>query len=268
MKNAVVYIALAFMIITGCIFLYKSATIKPEVVTITDGKPVPTGDTERLKDIVDNNGNTQNIFKHSKDNVITWDDVKDKEQSLGFVDTAALALGLARKEILAVRRQLSTTKDSLLKAKVVITALNKKVYSYSDKYVAITYTPSDSTDTANVGTFDFSYNNWVTVTDYTKRNKVIGLPIGKKVSYTAIKSEDPRTVINGYKSLTLQRQEPFFGLRGQATATYLPEINSVGVGGGLRIELGRLSMKGNYLYYPTRQRWMPNFTADYDIIRL
>lgn len=267
MKSSIIlWIACGFMLITGGVFLYKTLTIKPKVEYQHTQGNIPTGNTVKQPDFVDDSGEVHSVFEIPKENTKSRKDIRDRSKPLGMIDTAAMLLNLARKEIISVREQLSTTQARALKAERKVNELNQVVYYYKDKYVDLAYTPP--LDTTSQGTFDFTYNGRVTVTDYTKRDKILGLKIGAKRSYTDIVSEDPRTTINGYRALQLKRQEPFFGLRGQAVGNYNPETHTFGVGTGVRVDFGRLSLQGNYLFYPVTGNWRPSVNANYDIIRL
>lgn len=262
MNKYLLQIGFVFMVLAGCYFLYKAFTVKKETEYVYSGV-APSGNTQKLptKGAV-----KEATFKHFDANTISSKDIRDPEKPLGLIDSTAALLEIARKEIISVREQLSTTEAKLLKASKKINELNQTVYYYKDKYVDISYTAS--TDTTQEGTFDFTYRSRVTVTDYTQRDKILGLKIGAKRSYTNITSEDPRTTINGLRSLQLERQEPFFGLKGQAVGGYNFATNTVGLGAGIRIDLGRLSLQGNYLFYPDASTWRPSVNANYDLIRL
>lgn len=179
-----------------------------------------------------------------------------------IIDSSAQKMQIAAKQIIELTRFNSLVKDSLLKARKTINSLNNRLaYVYNDKFVKLSFTPPiDSLDT---GIFDFAYNADLTVVQYQKRKWFLGA----KKSYLDISSNDPRTTIRGVKQLTIEQETPEFGLRFQGSTNWNPETNVFGFGPAIRVDLGRFSFQGNYIYYPSSGRWRPGVTANYDILR-
>lgn len=257
MKKLIPYLLIALLL--GVVIWLISRPAKIQYLDKTAKQDVP-----KVREYTDANGNVHNEYD-ATNNTVSRKDVRNPNIPLGIVDTSAMLLKIARTQIIQVTKIASTTKDSLLQAKFEINQLKKRIVRYQDAYVDLSYTPD--ADTAKAGTFAFRYNNQVTVTQYQKRAKVLGLPIGVKKSFIDIMSNDPRTQINGLKSLSIEQTAPYFGLRIQAGANVNPQTGSYGFGPAARIDLGRLSLQGNYTWYPQSDRWRPSINANYDLIR-
>jgi hypothetical protein len=258
MKKYIPYLIILALACVIAWLLSRPAPISGLVSNEQKETPKPT------REYTDANGNKQSEYD-ATDNTVSRKDVRNPNIPLGIVDTSAMLLKIARTQIIQVNRIASSTKDSLLQAKWEINQLKKRIVRYQDKYIDLSYTPD--ADTTKAGTFAFRYNNEVTVTQYHKRAKVLGLPLGSRKTYIDIMSNDPRTKINGFKSLSIEQESPIFGLRIQAGTNYNPQTGSIGVGPAARFDVGRFSVQGNYTFYPESERWRPSINATYDLIR-
>lgn len=216
------------------------------------------------KRYTDKEGNEHIVIQDGK-NVITKAELKNPERPPNIIDSSAANLKIAKSEIQRVTRINTVTRDSLLKARSIINKLTKRVvaYEYNDKYVRLKYTPPVNYDTLDQGTFDFAYNADLNIVQYQKRKWFLG----QKKSFIDISSNDPRTTIRGVKQLTVEQEAPSFGLRLQLGANYNPATSNLGLGPAARVDLGRLSVQANYLYYNRLGRWYPGISANLDLIR-
>jgi uncharacterized protein (UPF0333 family) len=186
--------------------------------------------------------------------------------SPGIRDTTAKAIarvGILEKQVESLTIINSTLLAENLKAKELINENGIKTYAYKDKFVDLTYTPSNGIDTLDKGSFDFRYNADLNITQYWKREWFLGA----KHSYIDIYSNDPRTTVNGVKRLKFEQRAPNFGLRIQAAANFNPSTGSIGFGPAARIDIGRFSIQGNYTWYKDNDGWRPGITGNYDLIR-
>lgn len=181
----------------------------------------------------------------------------------GILDTTALAIGILKnqvKELLVIN---STLKAENLKAREE-TRNGQRYLSYSDKTLGISYRPPLTTDTSDRGTLNLDYyNSQVSVTQYWKRKWFLG----SKKGYIDISTNDIRNTINGVKQLTVEQKQPSFGLRIQGSFNYMPSKGDYGIGPSMRVDIGRLSLNGNYNWFPNEQRWINTVSANYDLIR-
>jgi len=215
----------------------------------------------QFKDSAGRNHSTYDVTNST----VSQNDVRNPKIPLGIVDTSAALLKIARTQLQQVTQLATRRQDSILQGKREINALKQRIIRYQDANLDIAYTPDP--DTSKAGTFAFSYNQNVTVSQYQKRNKVLGLPIGAKKSYIDVVSNDPRAMINGLKSLTIEQSAPSFGLRVQGSGNYNPQTGAYGFGPAVRIDVGRFSFQGNYTYYPESTRWRPSINANFDLVR-
>lgn len=182
----------------------------------------------------------------------------------GIIDTTALALDIRNKqlkEILVVKASLEAEN---LKLRRQLDVNNKPFYTYNGEGLNLKFTPPyNDLDTADHGKADFSANVSIKATQYWKRNWVLG----SKKSILAVTSDNARFKINGADFVEFEQKQPIFGLRVQAGANYNPQTGSVGFGPALRLDIGRVSLQGNYTWYPESDRWRPSINANYDLIR-
>lgn len=145
---------------------------------------------------------------------------------------------------------------------------NRTTYYYKDKYLSLAVRTSDNSDTLDNGSFDFSYDASLNITQYWKRNKFIGLPLGAKHSFTDISSNDPRVTISGVRKYTVVQKEPEFGIRLQALGAYDMNMKSLSTGPSIRFDFLKSSLRGSYLYSFKTREWSPVISLEKDIFRL
>ena len=187
--------------------------------------------------------------------------------SVGILDTSAMAIGILKKQIENLTVISTRLMAENLKAHQALDAYNKPVYKYSDKNLQAEFKPGDPADTTDKGSFNFIYDADLTITQYWKRNRVLGLPIGTKNSYIDIYSNDPRATIKGLKRLTVKQNQPRLGLRVQGITSYNIQRGLILPGAGLQFDIGRFSVQGNYVYDAQEEYWIPSVTGRYDIVR-
>ncbi|WP_231489925.1 hypothetical protein [Pedobacter sp. Leaf170] len=249
-----------YLIIVALVCVIGWLLLKPTPVNLNVKDIIEKESPQKVREYVDSQGNTHTEYDITN-SVVSRADVRNPNIPLGIVDTSAMLLKIARTQLVQVTRIASMTRDSLMQARFEKNALQKRIARYDDKFVQLSYTPNE--DTTKAGIFSFAYNNEVTVSQYRKRKWFLGA----KKSYIDITSNDPRTKINGLKSLIIEQKQPDFGLRIQAASNYNPQTGSIGFGPAARIDLGRFSIQGNYTYYPESTRWRPSVNMNYDIIR-
>lgn len=237
---------------------FRESNKMPEISE--PGKP-PKVDVPIVKRYKDSAGNEHIVVKDGK-NIITKAELKNPERPLNIIDSSAKLLKIAATEIQRVTRINILMNDSLMKARKIISGLNKQLsYAYNDRFVSLKFTPP--IDTADTGTFAFAYNADLNIVQYQKRKWFLGA----KESFIDISSNDPRTTIRGVKQLTVKQETPQFGLRLQGSVNYNLSTGNYGVGPGVRVDLGRFSLQGNYLYYQHVGKWYTAVTGNYDLIR-
>lgn len=185
---------------------------------------------------------------------------KEADRIVNIADTAALAIGILKKQIIDLTRINTTVKAQNLTALTKIDSLNRRVYFYQDKFLKLSYRPP--VDTVDSGEFDFAYNADLTVTQYSKRKHLFA----PKKYLIDIYSNDPRTTVNGVRRLSIEREvQPKFRL--QSALIYNVDFNTFTPGFTARFEAKRVSVSGSYLYSPVRERWFSAVGMNYDLIR-
>ena len=164
--------------------------------------------------------------------------------------------------------KLGASRDSIRFLRRTIDSLQHQVFTYQDEYLRLTMRAPAPGDTANNGDFDFAYNADLRFVDYWKRDKVLGLNVGKKRYFTDISSSDPRMTIKGVDKFTIQRTVPQFGFRIQALAAYNFETQGYSAGAGVRFDAGdRFNAGLNYTYSFTLNKWIPITYVKYDLLQ-
>jgi hypothetical protein len=182
----------------------------------------------------------------------------------GIIDTTAMALDIRTKQLKEVMSINSTLSAENLQMKQQLDANKRPFYTYSGNGLQLKFTPPTATDTLAYA--DFNANVKIKATQYWKRNWFLGA----KKSILAVTSDNPMFKINGTDYIEFEQKQPSFGLRIQASGNYNPQTGNIGFGPAVRVDIGRLSVQGNYLYYPDllpSNRWRPGLTANYDLIR-
>lgn len=264
MKRYITSIVVAVLLVTNlitCTYLHKYKTsynlVKTNVV-LPDSLSVKPAYTYRDSDSVEHL-------------VIASKDIRTvQENSLAKLDTTlktvAKALDIKIKQIQDVQNiSTQTDADHVKFLEKKIDSLQGLTYYYQDRNLKLAVRPPTISDT--LGSFDFSYNADLNIYQYWKRNKILGLRIGTKASYTDISSNDPRTTVLGVRKLTVIQKEPAFGFRLQAVGGYSFSSGAVFLGPSARFDYKDLSIRGSYFYNDITKQWSPNVALEYNIIK-
>jgi hypothetical protein len=199
-------------------------------------------------------GNTdKNTFSHAviKDNPAA---------SLGGADTAAKVLGIQRDQITYWTQVAEQRKGDNLKAMAMIDSLKRRVLYYQDKYIRIAYHPGK--DSSDYGTFDYKNNEHLTITQYVKRNWLLGA----NHHYIDIMSDNPNTSIAGVRALTITPDQSSFGFKGQLRAAYDFASGRMVPSAGVVVSIGKFDFAGRYYYNHQLQKFTPIISAAYNVI--
>lgn len=205
------------------------------------------------------------IHTVAKNPTLTKEAVKNL---IPFMDSVAEALDIKPKQIesiTVVPTEMQAKEVAFLQKK--IDSLKRQTYYYKDKYLQLAVRTGNDADTLDKGAFDFKYDADLTITQYAKRKKFLGLGLGAKQSYIDISSTDPRTTIMGVKKYTVMQKHPDWGLRIQAIQNYSFISNSANTGIRATFDLKHLSFTGGYYYNWNINQWRPSLSVGYDIIR-
>lgn len=208
----------------------------------------------KVKEYTDANGDHHIVYLPA---VVSQEDLRDPEVALGIIDTSAMLLNIAREQIISVKKLATVTKDSLLQAKMEVNRLQQKIAKYQDKFVQLAYNYNDST-------FSYTGNSELTITDYRKRKWFLA----PNKTYVDISSTDPRTKINGFRTLTVEPRVKSFGATLSASSMYEIGDGTLGVGGKATVNLGRLGINGSYLYNPNEKQWKSFVGVDFRLLGL
>lgn len=262
MRTIYTYI-LGLGIVTLTFLNIKSCTEKRKLEKLlveAESKPVKVKTETTIVDrYIDRFGSAHAVIK------ATENTYKEKSAiSSGLLDSVLLKINGQKKEIEELTRIKATLLAKNLQAVETIDSLTgAKHYSYSDKYVNISYNPTVDTNKFKHGSFDFTYNADLQIAQYWRRKWILA----NKVHYIDIWSDDPRLTIRGVERFRIKPQEPLADLRIQLASSYHPEFNSFSIGTGVMMDIGRFNTRVNYLYNPDTDKWNPSFNLNYDVIK-
>lgn len=255
---------LAFLLACSITWAIRERGEKQIAQTISEPSKVlkdPTAPS--VKEFVDSAKQNHNTFDNTK-NIVGG---KEVAVSKGLVDTVAKMSNIKPDQITDWKQIAMKTEGRALKAERMVDSLQRETFFYKDRYLQLAYRRGNPADTTDKGTFDFKYDADLSVTQYTERGRILGLPIGSRKMYTDIYSNDPRTTIRGFKTFRVQQSQPHYGFRLQAGADYSLRRKLLQFGLGAQFDIDRFSIIGTYYYSPQENNFSPNIGARYDLIR-
>ncbi|WP_448104751.1 hypothetical protein [Pedobacter panaciterrae] len=178
----------------------------------------------------------------------------------GVIDTAALALEISNnklKEVLVVNANLQAKNIQLQEE---LDSTKRKYYTWAGNGLTLKFTPPYD---ANAATADINGSIGLTAALGYKKKWLFG----KEQTLLSISSDNPFIKIGKVNYIGFDRYPNKFGLRLQASANYNPQTSSIGFGPSARLDIDRLSIQGNYAWYPDSEQWNPSIYANYDIVR-
>jgi len=250
--------ALLLLVIAGIAYLAywlggKNSTPKNSALKNVVVKQAET-EAAKIKDEVDKNGLQHTIYKMVKE----IDQSAVDQIKADLLDTVA-ALNIERDKV----RQVMVVNSSLV---IKNQKLERKVselattYSHFDDHFRLSVNvPKDSTQSA---TFDAGYDADLITTQYNKGNWLTGNRV-----YMDIYSNDPRFTIKGARTLTVKQKQPFFNANLQAVSEYNFRTKTFNAGPSLNIGLGRIEIRGRYMYDPSDKQWNGIVSGGYMLLR-
>lgn len=208
----------------------------------------------KIADEVDKNGMKHAVLKMVKE----IDPSVLNKIKADLLDTVA-ALNIERdklKQITVIATTLSIKAQRLEKK---ITELATTYSHFDDHFRLSVNVPKDSLQSP---TFDAGYDAYLITTQYNKGNWLTG-----NSAYMDIYSNDPRFTIKGARTFTVKQNRPFFDMNIQAISEYNLRTNTFAAGPSLNIGLGRIEIRGRYMYDPTDKQWSGIVSGGYMLLR-
>lgn len=203
-------------------------------------------EVEDINKKVDRNGIEHALMMEKKQLIHNYNELDSTSRNT--IDSLNDALGIKDKQLIAMTSIYAEVKDSLLKA----TNYGDSVYTYNDRFANIVFNRPDNL-------FSFSYDAKVNIAEYWKRKWFMA----PKRNYLEIWIPDRRATINGVERLKVAPTPDRFDLTLNGSAQY--HLDEFGIGGKIKIRLGRVTGSGSYLYYPNLQQWRKSFSVDYEV---
>lgn len=227
--------------------------VKPSPIAEVATKRIQT-EAAKIKDDVDKNGLEHTILKMTKE----IDQSAVDKVKADLLDTVA-ALNIERdklKQITVIAATLSIKAQRLEKK---ITELATTYSHFDDHFRLSVNVPKDSLQSP---TFDAGYDADLITTQYNKGNWLTG-----NSTYLDIYSNDPRFTIKGARTFTVKQNRPFFDMNLQAISEYNFRTNTFAAGPSLNIGLGRVEIRGRYMYDPSDKQWSGIVSGGYMLLR-
>lgn len=250
-KGALLLLAVAGIAYAAYWLGSRKSAPKDSVVKNAAVKQAETEATKINNDVMAN-GIQKTVYKMVKDQSAI-DNIK-----ADLLDTI-VALNIERSKV----RQVLVVNTSL---SFKVQALEKKVsefettYSHKDSNLWMTVTvPKDSLKPAFA---QGGYDADLVIAQHNKGNIFTG-----PQWYADIYSNDIRWTNKGLRTLTFKQKQPFFTADIQATAEYNLKTQSFNSGPSLNIGLGRIEIRGKYLYDPFERNWTGTISGGYMLLR-
>jgi len=249
----------AFICITaGCVYLYilyeKANNHKNKSPIEEAAKKQVETKADIIAKSVDANGLGHTIAKMAKE----IDPNELDKLNADLLDTVA-ALNIARDKLIQVTVVAANlqVRNQQLERKVTELATT---YTHSDDHFRLSVNvPKDSMQSA---TFNAGYDADLITTQYNKGNWLTGNRF-----YMDIYSNDPRFTIKGARTLTVKQKQPFFRADLQAISEYNFRTKSFAAGPSINIGLGRVEVRGRYMYDPSENQWNGVVSGGYMLLK-
>lgn len=220
-------------------------------------------EAKQISKTVNDKGITTALFDITK-NIIPPEHRKAALQdpgSKGLIDTSAQMLDVQAKQIKDITVINASLKAENLQLKKMLDVNQRPYWKITQNGFDLTVRPPS--DSLGVPTADIYGKFGLTVSKGFKRNWALGA----EKTLLSVTSNSPYVDIDKVDYIGFEREARQSGLRLQGQFNIDPTTLEFGIGPGLRIDIGRLSLQGGYLRYPTMKRWKYNLGANYDFVR-
>jgi hypothetical protein len=259
-------IAIALLFFCNAIFAFKYYHCLNGIPYIS--QVTLPGDTVEIVRYRDSSGISHIITDPAFREVIHREALNQSSPLRPYLDTIARALSIKSDQVEQVTILSTRMKEdnTVLKEQVAQLKDSIRNYTFNDKWLkAILKVPGTQNPGIDSATLDMTYDADLNIKQYSKRKRLLGLPIGELQSFTDIGSNDPRTTIKNRKVFTFKQVQPIYGLRGQIRASFTPSTSSLSIGPALRFDVQNISIGATLYYNFTDNRFRPNLTADYTV---
>lgn len=252
MKNIIILILIALC----AFFAFKLATYDKTEDTSSamiaqSGRELVETDVKSINKKVDERGIERALFDDENQVINSLRQLNDSSKK--EIDSMKVLLKIKDNQIISHTSIIAVFKDSLMKAKNE----GDSLYSYKDKFASISFhRPNEA--------FSLQYNAEVNMTEYWKRNWLLG----SRRRYVELWMSDPRASINGVKRLRIEARQDNFSVKIKGISDYNSKHQEFGLGGGFEIETKNLEYQGSYLYDLNSKKWYPGFRINLKILEL
>lgn len=267
MKKIAPYIIIAVLVFAAGWLVKYSYNLTKEVETYRKTKQevatqVQT-EAEQISKTVDEKGITSAIFDITKNIIPVADHANAQKDpgAKGLIDTSARMLDIQQKKIQDITVINASLKAENLQLKRMLDANQRPYWKITQNGFDLTVRPP--LDSLSNPTADITGRFSLTAAKGFKKKWFLG----SEKTLLAIKSNSPYIDIENVDYIGFEREARQSGLRLQGQFNIDPETLDYGIGPGLRIDLGRLSLQGGYMRYPTLKKWKYNIGANYDFVR-
>ncbi len=175
-----------------------------------------------------------------------------------IVDTAAMALDIRTKQLIEVTAIVAQYKAENLQLKAQLDSNKNLFYTYKQNGLELKFTPPYSS--SNYATADFLGRFNITAAQGYQRKGLLG----RKKTLLSITSDSPFFIIDKVNYVGFNKEPINFDLELQASASF-NQMTGVGVGPGIKMEIGRFDFRGNYQYYQQERAWMYGANVTYKV---
>ncbi|WP_257657696.1 hypothetical protein [Parapedobacter lycopersici] len=252
MKNVLIFILLA--IIAALAWWILQHPPEEESPIERQAKENVKLEAERVSSQVDKKGLEHTIFEETK-RALTQAGLALSTDSAGMIDSVLRLLNEergAKNRVLEIYTQATAEIKRLNK----VMAETDTSFYYKDDWLTVDVIKPLGGKPA---TLNSTYNmelNWMW---YNERKNLFS----RRRTYGRFWPNDPNATIMGLKHFRVESPQDKLKISIQAIGDYHPRIGA-GLGGGARIQAGRIGLQGAYLW--DGHRWYPAFRGSYDLI--
>jgi hypothetical protein len=244
MKNLVIVV----LAVAVGVLIYLHFIKKPDASEST--KPPVALKQEIIKKYQDSLTHENHTAFTDKNRNLPKQALSDGTISKPLLDTISKALDIKSSQVVSYQKISLVSEAKALKAEKRADSLQRIVYTYSTKYIDLSFTEPDSLH--KVGEFGYKYRTDIKTVQYNPL-RVLGIPVGRDI--IDISSTDKNATINGLEAFSIRPTDRFFGAELQALGQYNVFDKGMSYGVGGQIRLGRVYITGSEYYNINQQRY-------------
>jgi|GEM_PF-4515631 len=230
---------------------FKSTNQEVKKQILTQAKEVSRAvNAKGIENVIMDVTNNHAPSKVAADNT----DIKD------IVDTAAMALDIQTRQLKEVTVIKARLEAENLQLKAQLDSNQHLYYTYNQNGLDLKLTPPY--DSSTYATADFLGTFNLTAAQGYKKKWFLG----KQKTLLSITSDNPYFKVDKVNYIGFDKDPPNFNLELQASSSFT-KLTGAGIGPGIKLEIGRFDLHGDYQYYQQTKNWMYGANATFRLVK-